>query len=93
MSEKALKIVVRGVVQGVGFRYFVYHRATEMGLTGWTKNLPDGSVEVLAEGDSSLLEQLVKDLRVGPRQAQVTAIESDPLEPAGLYDSFEIKGW
>lgn len=91
--DKAVKIIVRGVVQGVGYRHFVYRQATAMGLTGWTKNLPDGSVEVLAEGDSSLLEQLVNDLRVGPRSAEVTAVETIPVELTGQFESFEIKGW
>lgn len=94
MSDQALKIIVRGVVQGVGFRYFVYQQATGLGLTGWTRNLPDGSVEVLAEGDSSILEQLVNEIKVGPRHAHVSAMEIEKTtDPGGQFDSFEIKGW
>lgn len=99
MTDQAVKIIVRGVVQGVGFRYFVYQQARQLGLTGWTRNLPDGSVEVLAEGDNSLLEQLVQELKVGPRSAHVSAIEIEKIDseetagPTGRSDSFEIKGW
>ena len=93
MNETALKIIVQGVVQGVGFRYFVYTQATQMGLTGWTKNLPDGSVEVLACGNSGLLEQLVKDLRIGPGHAHVTSVETEQVVSEEQFDTFEIKGW
>ena len=93
MSEKALRIIVQGVVQGVGFRYFVFSQATQMGLTGWTKNLPDGSVEVLACGNPGLLEQFVKELKIGPRHAHVSSVDTEQVAPEEQFGSFEIKGW
>jgi acylphosphatase len=65
-------IIVEGLVQGVGFRWFVYRKAEALGLTGWVRNLYNGSVEIEAEGDRSLLEELIKEVKVGPRSARVT---------------------
>jgi acylphosphatase len=72
--------VVRGRVQGVGFRWFVREAGRELGLSGWVCNRPDGSVEVAAEGDSVLLDRLRDALRRGPPGAVVTSVdELDPL--------------
>ena len=76
MSE--LHVRVTGVVQGVGFRWFVREKARRLGLAGWVRNLPDGSVEVLAAGDPGQLELLRGELLKGPSGAAV-----DGLEPAG----------
>ena len=73
MSE--LHVVVRGVVQGVGFRWFVRERARRLGLSGWVRNLRDGGVEVLASGDAGQLELLRGELRRGPNGAAVEAVE------------------
>ena len=64
-------IVVKGFVQGVGFRYYVYHRGMQLGLSGYVKNLYNGDVEIEVEGDRSVIEELIKELRVGPRVADV----------------------
>jgi acylphosphatase len=62
---------VAGVVQGVGFRYFVAREARRLGLAGFVRNLPDGRVEVVAEGERAALERLVAALRTGPPSAEV----------------------
>jgi acylphosphatase len=62
---------VAGVVQGVGFRYFVAREARRLGLAGFVRNLPDGRVEVVAEGERAALERLVAALRSGPPSAEV----------------------
>jgi len=62
----AMHVIVHGVVQGVGFRYFVLRRAQPLGLTGWVRNLPDGTVEIRAEGPVSKLQQLLEALPYGP---------------------------
>ena len=67
-------LVVRGRVQGVGFRYFVVRRAAALGLDGWVSNRADGSVEVEAEGGREALASLVEALRQGPSQAHVTDV-------------------
>ncbi len=70
-------IIVKGMVQGVGFRYFVHKRATQIGLTGYAKNLENGNVEVKAEGERSLIEELIKEIKVGPRMSHVSDIFVD----------------
>jgi acylphosphatase len=81
-----LHVRVTGVVQGVGFRWFVRERARRLGLAGWVRNLPDGSVEVAASGEAGQLELLRGELMKGPTGAQVAAVEvvadgaAEPLE-------------
>jgi acylphosphatase len=84
-------IVVEGMVQGVGFRWFVYRKAEALGITGWVRNLYNGSVEIEAEGDRSLLEEFIKEVKVGPRSARVTnlTIEWKDSKPP-LYQRFDI---
>ena len=86
-----LYVRVTGVVQGVGFRWFVRERARRLGLAGWVRNLPDGSVEVAAAGDDGQIELLKEQLRRGPRGAEVAALEpvGAPL-PEPLPAPFEI---
>jgi acylphosphatase len=83
---------IEGEVQGVGYRFFVVRVARRLGLGGWVRNLPDGSVEALAEGDESRLAQFEVELRRGPSMAHVTGVHrSDVAEgPEGL-SSFEIR--
>ncbi len=94
MSEArptALRAVVRGRVQGVGFRDHVLTRARFLGLSGYVRNLPDGrSLEVVAEGDRGDLEQLLNYLSEGPRVSRVDAVETEWGEPTGAYDGFGV---
>ena len=76
-----LYVVVRGKVQGVGFRWFVRERARALGLAGWVRNRDDGSVEVLARGDETSLSQLRSLLGSGPSGARVTGVEDQQGEP------------
>ncbi|MGH7607098.1 MAG: acylphosphatase, partial [Gemmatimonadales bacterium] len=66
---------VRGMVQGVGFRWFVSREAERLHLGGFVRNLPDGTVEVVSQGDEKALEVLDQALRRGPRAARVEAVE------------------
>ena len=85
----ALRATVRGRVQGVGFRDFVYARARLLALGGYVRNLPDGaSVEVLAEGAKGDLEQLLDYLHHGPRSARVDAVDVEWCRPSGSYEKF-----
>ena len=72
-----LHVRVRGVVQGVGFRWFVRERARRLGLSGWVRNLPDGSVEVVASGEQGQIDLLIGELRKGPEGAVVDKIEHE----------------
>ncbi|MCH7484896.1 MAG: acylphosphatase [Chloroflexi bacterium] len=85
----ALHAVVRGRVQGVGFRDYVESRARSLGLTGYVRNLPDGrSLEVVAEGPRRDLERLAGYLRQGPSGAHVTAVDTDWRAPTGAHPGF-----
>ena len=84
-------VAVRGRVQGVGYRWFVRERARALGLTGWVRNRQDGSVEVLAIGNDSALEQLRTLLRSGPSGARVSDVEEQSTEPTvAALDPFGI---
>ena len=88
---KRIRAVVRGDVQGVGFRAATAHEARRAQLAGWVRNLRDGSVEVEAEGAAPAVDGLIKWLRRGPSLARVTAVEiDDSLPPAGL-EGFTIR--
>lgn len=84
-------IIVEGLVQGVGFRYFAHRHATGLGLSGITSNLVDGSVEIEVEGDRSAIEEFVKVVKVGPRSAQVTNLVIEWKEFQNRYTRFEIR--
>jgi len=94
-SEKAIeakRYVVRGRVQGVGFRWFVEREAHMLGIAGWVRNNHDGSVEVLAQGTRDQLSGLHGRLREGPRAARVDAVEVSEATPAQGVSSFRIEG-
>lgn len=87
----ALHCFVSGRVQGVFFRSSTQKQATQLGLSGWVRNLPDGRVEILAQGDSEAIEQLRSWLEVGPRHASVTDVECMPSsEPHNLVPGFRV---
>jgi acylphosphatase len=83
------RIRVTGIVQGVGFRYFVRNAATALGLGGSVRNRPDGSVEVVAEGARGLVDELIRQLRVGPRYASVAGIDIQWEEPRKDFSGFD----
>ncbi|MFC1639582.1 acylphosphatase [Gemmatimonadota bacterium] len=94
MSHESLAVrwFVSGRVQGVGFRWFVFHRAGELGIGGWARNLPDGRVEVYGEGSREDLESLDWYLKAGPKFALVENVEKCdcPHEVEGIK-SFDIR--
>ena len=89
--EVSAHIIVNGLVQGVGFRYFVFGRAKKLGLTGYVCNLYDGSVEILAEGNRSLVEELIREIKIGPRAARVTDVKIQWNDPEKKYKEFIVK--
>ena len=84
-------ILVSGMVQGVGFRYFVYDRATRLGLRGFVSNLYNGDVEIEVEGDRSLIEELIKEMKVGPRAARVVDVNIEWKKADQHYKRFDIR--
>ena len=87
----ALRTIVTGVVQGVGYRYYAVGHAQRLGLTGYAKNLPNGNVEAYAEGERGLLEEFVRLLRAGPVAADVSEVLVEWVKPSGRYKSFGIE--
>lgn len=83
-------IVVRGMVQGVGFRYYAYRQARALGLKGYVKNQWDGSVLSEVEGERGMVEEYIKALKVGPRLSSVRDVDVHWAEYGGEFDSFEI---
>jgi acylphosphatase len=90
MNERRLRASVHGVVQGVGFRYFVLREARDLGLRGRVINRYDGSVEVVAEGPEERLELLLTRLREGPRSAIVQSVEVMWSPATGEFDTFDV---
>jgi acylphosphatase len=89
---QARRYIVRGRVQGVGFRWFVDFEARQLGLAGWVRNLPDGTVEALAMGTEEQLAALYQKLRKGPRAARVDEVLESPAEPVEGLKTFGIQG-
>ena len=89
---EARRFLVRGRVQGVGFRWFVEREAHILGIAGWVRNNHDGSVEVLAQGTRDQLSGLHSRLREGPRAARVDAVEVSEASAAAGMNSFRIEG-
>ncbi len=87
----SLTATVRGRVQGVFFRAFTQSHARQLGISGYVRNLPDGSVETRAEGDKSQLEVLESYLRMGPPASNVTEVITDWSEYTGEYTGFHIR--
>jgi len=85
-----LHAVVHGDVQGVGFRYFVTRAARPLGIRGWVRNRPDGSVELTAEGERPVLEQLLQAVRTGPRAAHVSRVDEDWMVATGTLEPFDL---
>lgn len=83
---KHYKILIKGHVQKVGFRYYTRKKAQALGLTGFTENRRDGSVYIEAEGNPAALDEFAEWCRTGPPLAEVTETEILPGEPAGYAD-------
>jgi acylphosphatase len=86
-----LKLIISGRVQGVCYRWFTRDTAVELGLTGWVRNLPDGTVEAVVEGEKEKLEQLLGWCKQGPDLARVTDIQAEWEEATGEFQDFSIR--
>jgi len=87
----ARKFLIRGEVQGVGYRYFAQRAAARHQVVGYVKNCADGSVEALAEGPANSVESFKHDLAAGPQWAVVDQLEEINVEPTGRYSMFRIE--
>lgn len=91
-TASARRFLVRGRVQGVGFRWFVEREAHILQIAGWVRNNPDGSVEVLAMGTRDQLAGLRSRLQEGPRAARVDDVQESDSEPVAGLNSFQVRG-
>jgi acylphosphatase len=87
---RRLEAVVRGYVQGVGYRAFAAREARSLGLTGTVRNEPDGSVRVVAEGEEAALRDFMGRLERGPSEAEVSHVDVQWSSSAGKFPSFRI---
>ena len=88
---KRLHCIVRGRVQGVSFRAYTQREARRLGLGGWVRNLPDGAVEAVAEGDEARLGDLLAWLHHGPSHARVDAVSPTWSDADGGFHDFQIR--
>ena len=86
-----VQILVSGRVQGVGYRYFVIEVAERLGLNGWVRNLADGRVEAQVEGEQESVDQLVSEMRAGPRLSHVTDLKIIPLDNGEAFHGFRVR--
>ena len=89
-AAKAFRAWVSGRVQGVGFRDFACRSARQLGLVGYVRNLPDGRVEVVAEGSEEQLQAFLEQLRRGPAAARVSGVEVHWQPASGRWHDFDI---
>lgn len=86
----ARRFIVKGDVQGVGFRYFTLRAARSLGVVGRVRNLPDGSVEAIAEGSPGAIDSFMRELARGPSHSQVSSVDETELLPTGGYTDFDF---
>ncbi len=89
-NEVGVHIIVTGKVQGVGYRAFVQLHAANLGLRGWVRNCPDGTVESEADGEKAVLESFIEQLRQGPLFSRVETIQVDWTEANRQTEGFKI---
>lgn len=88
---KQVHILVTGFVQGVGFRQMVKHEARKRGITGWVRNLSDGSVEALAVGPEEKLQELIESCKKGPFLSQVDNMHVEWEETGESFEEFRVR--
>lgn len=81
MTDVCQRLVIRGRVQGVGFRYWTAREAEKRDLSGWVRNLPDGTVEALVSGSAAAVRDMIAACERGPRLANVDSVAASPAEP------------
>ncbi|NTV47452.1 MAG: acylphosphatase [Chlorobiales bacterium] len=89
--QKRVHVVAEGLVQGVGYRWFVQQAAVSLKLSGFVRNLIDGRVEMEAQGDHPVIEEFLKKIRIGPIGAHVTSVKIKEKDPDDGPQGFEIR--
>lgn len=91
MAAKRINAIVKGKVQGVFYREFTRREAEALGVSGFVRNLKDGSVEIIAEGEERQLKEFERKFRKGPLMAFITDVEMKEEQPTGEFDGFDIR--
>jgi acylphosphatase len=91
MAKARAHIVISGRVQGVSFRYYTMQEAQTLNIVGWVRNLWDGRVEAVFEGEQEAVDRMLAWSRHGPPSAQVEEVKVTPGEPTGEFESFRIR--
>ncbi len=91
MNERRAEILVDGLVQGVGFRYFVVREAEKLNLNGFVKNLPTGEVLAIVEGSEGLILELYKQMKIGPMRSSVRRHKIEWSETKNEFNGFGVK--
>lgn len=84
-------IIVQGLVQGVGYRFFVIRKAQEYHIRGYVRNLPDRNVEVVAQGEKALVHEFIEQLKIGPVSAHVTSVDVEWSEQGPEFSDFDVR--
>jgi len=85
------EIIISGMVQGVGYRYFALRKANQYGMKGYVKNLPDGNVLCVVEGEEGLVKDFIQELKTGPMFSQVNTVQVNTSTNLTGYKSFEVR--
>ncbi len=91
MTSAGIHAIITGIVQMVGYRWFAVNSAKDLKLTGWVKNLDDGTVEIKAFGKRGTLNEFVKQLSIGPMYSKVTDVRVREIEYELTYTDFELE--
>lgn len=89
METRVIKI--HGKVQGVGYRFFATRVARRLGLKGWIRNLRDGTVDAVVEGEPEAIDEWLEEIREGPRYAEVTKIDQEKKTYLGKFGDFDVR--
>lgn len=84
-------IKIHGKVQGVGYRFFATRVARRLGLKGWIRNLRDGTVDAVVEGETEAIDEWLEEIREGPRYAEVTKIDQEQKTFLGKFGDFDVR--
>lgn len=91
MPVKSVYLVIGGRVQGVGYRYFVRHKADELHISGWVRNTPEGRVEIEAEGEADDLDVFIEFLKIGPARSIIQSFSASDIAPPRNFKTFAIR--
>ncbi len=92
MNKVRAHVIIRGFVQGVAFRYYTWRLARSLGVKGWVRNNPDGTVEAVFEGDEDAVREMLKFCHEGPPSARVDSVDVNYEPYRGEFDDFSITG-